>query len=152
MKKIDKRVWWSLPIILGVYLIFRQYSKGGTPTVVATPIPAADNTTSGGSTSTTYSSSYPLKVGSRDTGSPLNPKGLVVELQKLINTRGYIPNSSFILAYTKLSEDGIYGAKTKNAVRFWTGKDSVDDEGDLAILSDALVSKLPFTNTPTISF
>ena len=23
MKKIDKRVWWSLPIILGIYLVFR---------------------------------------------------------------------------------------------------------------------------------
>ena len=33
MKKIDKRVWWSLPIILGIYLIYRQFAKASTPKV-----------------------------------------------------------------------------------------------------------------------
>ena len=151
MKKIDKRVWWSLPIILGIYLVFRQYSKN-KPAVVAQPTLPSDivNTIKKIVVNPSYSSSYPLKNGSRDAGSPLLPNGLVVELQKLINQRGYVPNSSRILAYTKLNEDGIFGAKTQDAVNFWTGKKTIDDESDLATLSDALVNKLPFSNTPIL--
>jgi hypothetical protein len=151
MKKIDKRVWWSLPIILGIYLVFRQYSKN-KPAVVAEPaIPSAIiNTINKIGANPIYTSSYPLKNGSRDAGSPLVPNGLVVELQKLINQRGYVPNSSSILAYTKLNEDGIFGAKTQDAVHFWTGKNTIDDESDLSILSDALVNKLPFSNIQTL--
>ena len=33
MKKIDKRVWWSLPILLGGYLIYKQFAKGKQPIV-----------------------------------------------------------------------------------------------------------------------
>lgn len=151
MKKIDKRVWWSLPIILGIYLVFRQYSKN-KPAVVAEPaIPSAIiNTINKIGANPKYTSSYPLKNGSRDAGSPLVPNGLVVELQKLINQRGYVPNSSSISPYTKLNEDGIFGAKTQDAVHFWTGKNTIDDESDLSILSDALVNKIPFTNIPIL--
>jgi len=149
MKKIDKRVWWSIPIVLGIYLIFRQFSKN-KPDIVAEPIIPATITETVNKIGKLYSSSYPLKSGSRDAGSPFMPKGLVVELQKLINQRGYIPNSSSILAYTKLNEDGIFGAKTQDAVNFWTGKKTIDDESDLATLSDALVNKLPFSNTPIL--
>ena len=151
MKKIDKRVWWSLPIILGVYLIFRQYSKKGT-SISLEPTISADliKDTIGGATNTVtpkYSSTYPLKIGSRDSGSPLAPVGLVVSLQKLINTRGYIPSGARLAPYTKLAEDGIFGSKTENAVLFWTGKKSIDSEFDLENLKDALVAKLPLSNT-----
>jgi peptidoglycan hydrolase-like protein with peptidoglycan-binding domain len=147
MKKIDKRVWWSLPILLGIYLVFRQYSKN-KPAVSQPTLPSdIIKTINKISANPVYSSSYPLNNGSRDTGSPIVPKGLVVELQKLINQRGYVPNSSSILAYTKLNEDGIFGPKTQDAVYFWTGKKTIDDESDLSILSDALVNKLPFSNT-----
>lgn len=151
MKKIDKRVWWSLPIIVGVYLIFRQYSKTTTtnktlPTDVVKDV--VDNVTN--TTQPKYSSSYPLKNGSRDTGSPLAPKGLVVNLQKMINTRGYIPSSSKLAPYTKLVEDGIFGSKTEDAVNYWIGKKSVDDEFDLENLQQSLINKLPLTNYPTL--
>lgn len=149
MKKIDKRVWWSLPIILGIYLVFRQYSKN-KPTEVDQPLIPEAITNTLDKIGKLYSSSYPLTNGSRDTGSPLMPKGLVVELQKLINQRGYVPNSSSILAYTKLNEDGIFGLKTQDAVYFWTGKKTIDDESDLSILSEALVNKLPFSTTPIL--
>jgi peptidoglycan hydrolase-like protein with peptidoglycan-binding domain len=143
MKKIDKRVWWSVPIILGIYLIFRQYSKNKTIDVIE---PVIEPTTAKETTNSSYSSSYPLKIGSRDAGSPLNPKGLVVELQKLINTKGYIPYNK-LAPFTKLSEDGIFGSKTENAVLFWTGSKSIDDESDLQGLKNALTNKIPFSNT-----
>lgn len=150
MKKIDKRIWWSVPIVLGIYLIFRQYSKNKSSDLLSSPI--VDDTTSSSTSSTTktYSSSYPLKNGSRDAGSPLAPKGLVVNLQRLINTRGYVPNASKVAPYTKLAEDGIFGVKTQDAVKYWTGKTTVDNESDLEQLTDALVSKLPFTNVQTL--
>ena len=153
MKKIDKRIWWSVPIVLGIYLIFRQYSKNKSNVILGDT--ASSNVIEGSSSSTssitkTYSSNYPLKYGSRDAGSPLAPKGLVVNIQKLINTRGYIPSTSKLAPYTKLSEDGIFGIKTQDAVKYWTGKTSVDNESELEQLTDALINKLPFTNVQTL--
>lgn len=143
MKKIDKKVWWSVPILLGIYLIFRQYSKGKTASVLVSE-PSSSSALE--VTKPTYSSNYPLKNGSRDAGSPLNPKGLVVELQKLINTKGYVPYNK-LAPFTKLTEDGIFGSKTENAVFFWTGSKVVEDESDLQELKNALVNKIPFSNT-----
>jgi hypothetical protein len=150
MKKIDKRVWWSLPILLGAYLIYRQFSKQSVQEVA--PVVKIEEILQDVNLNTkpTYSSTYPLKNGSRDTGSPLAPKGLVVVLQKLINTRGYIPSSSKLAPYTKLVEDGIFGKKTEDAVNYWTGKKSVDNESDLEALKDALVTKIPFSNVKTL--
>lgn len=148
MKKIDKRVWWSVPIVLGIYLIFREYSKT-TITKKQETIPSGTASTDMGN-KPLYSSTYPLKLGSRDSGSPLAPKGLVVNLQRLINTRGYIPSNSPLAPYTKLVEDGLFGAKTQDAVVFWTGNKTIDDESDLEILKSSLVNKLPFTNVTTL--
>lgn len=149
MKKIDKRVWWSLPILLGAYLIYRQFSKKSVQQEVA-PVAKIEEIFQDLNTKPTYSSTYPLKNGSRDTGSPLAPMGLVVVLQKLINTRGYIPSSSKLAPYTKLVEDGIFGKKTEEAVSYWTGKKSIDNESDLEALKDSLVNKLPFSNVKTL--
>jgi peptidoglycan hydrolase-like protein with peptidoglycan-binding domain len=148
MKKIDNRVWWALPILLGAYLIYRQFSKGSVQEVA--PVAEIDKIYQDLNTKPTFSSTYPLKNGSRDTGSPLAPKGLVVVLQKLINTRGYIPSSSKLAPFTKLVEDGIFGKKTEEAVNYWTGKKSVDNESDLEALKDALVNKIPFSNVKTL--
>ena len=148
MKKIDNRVWWALPIIFGSYLIYRQFSKKNVEQ--AEPVAEIDKIYQDLNTKPTYTSTYPLKNGSRDTGSPLAPKGLVVVLQKLINTRGYIPSSSKLAPFTKLVEDGIFGKKTEEAVNYWTGKKSVDNESDLEALKDALVNKIPFSNVKTL--
>ena len=65
MKKIDKRVWWSLPILLGGYLIYRQFAKSKQP--ILEPIEQVDPLIkSTPSPSPSPSSSYPLKKGSRD--------------------------------------------------------------------------------------
>jgi peptidoglycan hydrolase-like protein with peptidoglycan-binding domain len=143
MKKIDKRVWWSVPIVLGIYLIYRQFSKEKSVSITE---PVQEPVFSKDTTKPSYLSSYPLKLGSRDAGSPLNPKGLVVELQKLINAKGYIPYNK-LAPFTKLTQDGIFGSKTENAVLFWTGSKSIEDESDLQALKNALTNKIPFSNT-----
>ena len=144
MKKIDKRVWWSLPILLGAYLIYRQFAKGKQP--VVEPIDQIDpiiNPTPTPTPKPNYSSTYPLKNGSRDAGSPKNPKGLVVDLQRLINSLGgYTPKiGQYVSLPIKLTEDGIYGNNTEWAVQQYIGKKSVDSEVDLDILRAKMVEK-----------
>lgn len=148
MKKIDKRVWWSLPILLGAYLIYRQFYKKSVEEVAS--VAKIEEILNEINIKPTYISTYPLKNGSRDNGSPSNPKGLVAVLQKLINTRGYIPSSSKLAPFIKLVEDGIFGKKTEEAVIYWTGKKSIDNESDLEALKDSLVNKIPFSNVKTL--
>ena len=145
MKKIDKRVWWSLPILLGGYLIYRQFAKSKAPIVVDTNNDA-EIANGGHYTPTptpTYSSSYPLKNGSRDAGSPKSPKGLVVDLQKLINSLGgYTPKlGQYVSLPIKLTEDGVYGNNTEWAVQQYTGKKTVDSDADLDILREKMIDK-----------
>lgn len=155
MKKIDKRVWYALPIVIGVYLIYRQFSKAKTPQE-----PSSDtnntNVNSGNNTNNTQTSEYPLKKGSRDAGAPNNPTGLVVELQKLINTYGgYRPKLGYLISLPiRLSEDGIYGANTEWAVEQYLGKKTVDNRADLLALEQKIIQKQSqniFTN-PDLKF
>lgn len=140
MLKIDKRVWWSLPILLGAYLIYRQFSKSSAPVIVDNDNVEIAN---GGSYTPTYSSSYPLKNGSRDAGSPKNPKGLVVDLQRLINSLGgYAPKiGQYVSLPIKLTEDGIYGNNTEWAVEQYIGKKTVNSDADLKTLREKMVEK-----------
>lgn len=143
MKKIDKRVWWSLPILFGVYLIYTQFAKSKKavtdPVALDPSITPTPNTPS----KPTYSSSFPLKNGSRDAGSPSNPKGLVVDLQRLINSLGgYTPKiGQYVSLPIKLTEDGIYGNNTEWAVQQNIGKKSIDSQADIEILKGKLIEK-----------
>lgn len=64
----------------------------------------------------------PIVRGDKDMGAPAFPMGKVVELQKLINLKGYTP---------KLVEDGIFGPKTEAAVVSYLSKKTVDTQEDL---------------------
>lgn len=144
MKKIDKRVWWSLPILLGAYLIYRQFAKNKTQLVETEVLDA--EVANGGTytpTTSTYSSKFPLKNGSRDAGSPKNPKGLVVDLQRLINSLGgYTPKiGQYVSLPIKLTEDGVYGNNTEWAVQQNIGKKTIDSQEDLDILKGKLIEK-----------
>lgn len=88
---------------------------------------------------------FPIKKGSRDEGAPKTPKGKVVELQKLINTKGYQVASDKFMGkpLIKLVEDGIFGNKTEQAVQFWIGKKSIDTQMDLNYLKNKLNPSLP---------
>jgi hypothetical protein len=150
MKKIDKRVWWSLPIILGVYLIYRQFSKV-KPTVIEDNSEVAN----GGSYKPNIgsiainSSNYPLKNGSKDAGSPKNPTGLVVEIQRLINAYGgYKPKiGTYVSLPLKLTEDGIYGNNTEWAVEQYLGKKTIDNRQDTINLEKKMIEKQQQNNS-----
>ena len=86
-----------------------------------------------------------IKKGDRDAGSPIRPKGKVVELQKLINQKGYmIPSDKYAgKPLMKLVEDGIFGVKTEQAVEFWINKKSIDNQMDLNALKNAISPSIP---------
>ena len=148
MKKIYKRVWWSLPILLGAYLIYRQFAKSNQPEVdpLAQVDPIIKSTLS---PSSSYSSKYPLKKGSRDAGSPKNPNGLVVEIQQLINAYGgYIPKiGAYVSLPLKLTEDGIYGSNTEWAVEQYIGKKTIDSRADTLNLEQKMIEKQQKNNS-----
>lgn len=142
MKKIDKRVWWSLPILLGGYLIYRQFAKSKQPTLE--PIEQVDPLIKPTpSPSPSYSSSYPLKKGSKDSGSPKNPDGLVVEIQQLINAYGgYKPKiGAYVSLPLKLTEDGVFGSNTEWAIEQYIGKKTIDSRQDTINLEQKMIEK-----------
>jgi len=148
MKKIDKRVWWSLPILLGGYLIYRQFAKSKQPVVepIAQVDPLIKSTPS---PSPSPSSSYPLKKGSKDAGSPKNPNGLVVEIQQLINAYGgYKPKiGAYVSLPLKLIEDGIYGNNTEWAIEQYIGKKTIDSRQDTINLEQKMIEKQQKNNS-----
>jgi hypothetical protein len=150
MKKIDKRVWWSLPIILGVYLIYRQFSKVKPTVIDDSEIANGGSYKPGtGSIATNSSSSYPLKNGSKDAGSPKNPTGLVVEVQRLINAYGgYKPKiGTYVSLPLKLTEDGVYGNNTEWAIEQYLGKKTIDNRQDIFNLEKKMIEKQQQNNS-----
>jgi peptidoglycan hydrolase-like protein with peptidoglycan-binding domain len=148
MKKIDKSIWWSLPILLGAYLIYRQFKKANAPlNVEKTNNKSVEITNE--DTTQTYKSTYPLKYGSRDTGSPKSPKGLVVEIQKLINAYGgYKPKiGAYVSLPLKLTEDGIYGKNTEWAVEQYIGKKTIDSRADTLNLEQKIIENQQKNNS-----
>ena len=148
MKKIDKRVWWSVPILLGIYLIYTQFAKSKTSKVETNE--DAEIANGGGSYKPgTGTSSYPLKNGSKDVGSPKNPNGLVVEVQKLINAYGgYKPKiGAYVSLPLKLTEDGIYGNNTEWAVEQYIGKKTIDSRADTLNLEQKMIEKQQKNNS-----
>jgi hypothetical protein len=141
IKKIDKRVWYALPILVGVYLIYKQFAKNKP--LPTSPTPSLNNNNNSNNNNPIYNSTYPLKNGSRDAGSPNNPTGLVVELQKLINTYGgYRPKVGFYVSLPiRLTEDGIYGSNTEWAVEQYIGKKTVDTRADLLKIEQKMIEK-----------
>jgi len=130
LSKNAKIVLYSIPVVVGVYLIYRQFSKAK----VAKQEPAKDTPpaplTPTIPTQPTGKDAFPLKNGSRDAGAPYAPAGRVVALQKMINIKGYDSGENTMTSNTRLKEDGIFGLKTEAAVYFWLGKQSVDNEND----------------------
>jgi peptidoglycan hydrolase-like protein with peptidoglycan-binding domain len=121
---------YSIPVLVGVYLIYRQFSKAKVakqePPKDTPPQPKTPTLP----TQPTGKDSFPLKNGSRDAGAPYAPAGRVVALQKMINIKGYDSGENTMTSSTRLKEDGIFGPKTEEAVFFWIDKKSVDNESD----------------------
>ena len=126
ISKKGKIALYSVPIIIGIYLIFKQLAKSNAAKAAPiSPIPP-QNLTPLKPTQNTGNDSFPLHNGSRDAGAPYAPAGRVVALQKMINYKGYVVNGTTL----KLEEDGIFGPKTATAVDYWIQQDTVDNSDD----------------------
>jgi len=121
---------YGIPVVVGLYLIYRQFSKAKVakeePVIDTPPAPLTPTLP----TQPTGRDAFPLKNGSRDAGAPYAAAGRVVALQKMINIKGYDSGENTKTSNTRLKEDGIFGPKTEAAVYFWLGKKSVDNETD----------------------
>lgn len=121
---------YSIPVVVGVYLIYRQFAKAK----VAKQDPPKDTppqpNTPTKPTQPSGNDAFPLRNGSRDAGAPYAPAGRVVALQKMINIKGFDSGENTLNSNTRLKEDGIFGPKTEAAVIFWLDKPSVDNQND----------------------
>lgn len=142
--KYKKGLLYGIPVLIGLYLIYKQFAKNKTSNIPS-PIIKKPNTPNS-PTSETGNDALPLKMGSKDPGAPLNPTGRVVEMQKLINYLGYVPEGAN--NYVKLVEDGIFGKKTEAALYFWIQKNTIDTQADYNYLFNMIHPTVPtYDNT-----
>lgn len=126
LSKNAKIALYGAPVLIGLFLIYLQFSKSKKAKAVEpAPIPPQPVTPLK-PTQPTGNDGFPLKKGSRDAGAPYAAAGRVVALQKMINIQGY--NEKGLT--TQLKEDGIFGTKTETAVMDWLNKKSVDNLDD----------------------
>lgn len=147
MKLTDKQIKYGagILVLVGAYLVLKEFfGKKSTKNITQTPKPSVPKVETK-VTNKLVAQEFPIKKGNRDEGAPLNPKGKVVELQKLINTKGYqIASDKFMgKPLIKLVEDGIFGTKTEQAVKFWIDKKSIDNQLDLNYLKNRINPQLP---------
>lgn len=140
--KQKKYLLYGAPIVIGLYLIYRQFAKSKPKTQQQVLMPQAE--TPNAPSKPSGNDSLPLQNGSRDAGAPINPNGRVVALQRLINVMGYKPIGS--TSYVQLKEDGIFGPKTEAALVFWISKPTLDSADDWNTLS----SKVYYEATPPL--
>jgi hypothetical protein len=138
-KKQKQIALYSIPILIGLYLIYRQFKKAApvssTLPIELKPIPPSNPVTP----TNPENDSFPLKQGSRDKGAPYAPVGNVVRLQKLLNQKGYIPDGGSSIKY--LVEDGIFGPKTEAALRYITNGNGLPIDNNFLIINMSEVEK-----------
>lgn len=138
--KIKKRILYSIPILIGAYLIYRQFSNKSASTSIdeVTPnVPSVPSTPTTTKADKNTPISFPIKKGS------IGDK--VLALQKLINQKGYTPAEDMFKGkpMIKLTEDGIFGPKTEAAVLFWSGDKSIDNQADWNYLNNQINPSIP---------
>jgi hypothetical protein len=117
LSKQTQIIIFSVPILVGLYLIYKQFSnsKKSAPTADA-------NNPSENTNSTT--NPYPLKKGSKNSN--------VSSLQSLLNTALTCQNQTLLVV------DGNFGAKTEAALNTYFGKKSVENDGEFSLLQSKL--------------
>lgn len=110
--------------VVGVYLIYKYYSKKSPKKVVQPVVPSSDIFPPTPTINKT--DSFPLKKGSRGAN--------VTSLQKLI-----LKIDSNLLP--KFGADGSFGAETESAVVKLLGKKTVDNKADLDKLNQIYMKK-----------
>jgi hypothetical protein len=139
--KTKKRLLYSIPILIGVYLIYRQFAGKKVVSseveevanVIETPIAKLTKTIKN---VIVGNDNFPLKNGSRGSR--------VTDLQKKINLYSFGGN--------KLAEDGIFGPKTEAAVQYWMGKNTIDNDNDLSDLTTRLLNGWSYFSRPSLTY
>jgi hypothetical protein len=99
---MKKKLWWfGIPVAIGVYLIYKQFSKPKDPKDPKDPEEV---------------SVYPLKKGSKNS--------VVGQLQNLLL-------SCNPKALPKYGADNDFGTETETALLKYTGKKTVDSQAEL---------------------
>lgn len=115
--KFNKKLLYGLPIVLGGYLIYRQFSKGKResqdvqPYITPTPSVSVPN-------------DFPLRKGVKNK--------TVGTLQALLNTALKCKNKTLLVA------DNDFGSKTENALKELTGKTTVNSASELDQIKNQL--------------
>jgi hypothetical protein len=132
MTKIQKTALFSVPVLVGVYLIYRQFRKPKpigkyVPPPTPMPIVTPDKITT--------ICNYPLKKGVYNCE-------LVKQVQWALN---HIPSTSYnstanLVKYRPLAEDGDFGAKTEAVLKDFWGDGTVQNETEMNNLMSYIVA------------
>jgi hypothetical protein len=135
MKLNKKLIWYSLPVLLGGFLIYKQLTKGkqkGQDDVPPPPPPAPNlPSTGGGRNTSSPAATYPLKKGSKNS--------TVGSLQSILNTALTCKGKALLVV------DNSFGAKTETALFELTGKKSIASESDFNDVKSKLASLCTLT-------
>lgn len=125
MKFNKKLIWYSLPILVGGFLIYKQFSKGKNKNEDV-PLPPLPPAPIGGGGGGVPSSDFPLRKGSKND--------MVGSLQSLLNTALACKTSPLLVV------DNNFGTKTEAALNDLTGKKSVSSASDFESVKKQLAS------------
>jgi hypothetical protein len=126
MKLNKKLIWYSLPVLLGGFLIYKQLSRGKQKGQDVPPPPPPIPPSTGGGGNSAPAATYPLKKGSKNS--------TVGSLQSLLNTALTCKGKTLLVV------DSNFGTKTETALFELTGKKSVANEADFNSLKSQLAS------------
>jgi hypothetical protein len=128
-KKIKKYALYALPLLVGGYLIYKQFARGSKnntqdalPPQPPSPLPTPSRPSSPSAPDTTY----PLQKGSKNAS--------VGSLQTLLNTALQCQNKTLLVA------DNNFGSKTEAALMALTNKSSVKSYAEFEEIKKALAS------------
>lgn len=118
MTKTTKKILFAIPIVIGVYLIVRQFTKG--PKKSDEPLIQGGETSGTSSSSPIPSSDFPLKKGSKGDK--------VKELQRKLLSKDS-------RSLPKYGADGIFGSETETALKNLFNKTQINDQAELDSLT-----------------
>jgi len=121
---------FSVPILVGLYLIYKQFSNSKNSAPTADAVNPSDNLDINNKATT--AKQYPLQNGSRNSK--------VKSLQSLLNTALTCQNGTLLVV------DGIFGKKTQAALQSLYGKASIDNDGDFTLLKNKLAATCSKSN------
>jgi hypothetical protein len=124
MKFNKNIIWYSIPILVGGFLIYKQFSRGKKrgQDVPQPSIPNPITTIGGGSVAPTY----PLRKGSKNS--------TVGSLQSLLNTALSCQGKTLLVV------DDNFGSKTESALSSLTGKKSISTSDEFEELKKQLAT------------